>query len=94
MNTSRTVLMDRSGSWDSSSGAVVLREFAFFWISSHCTRSRLMSWARSSSLAPSAAVRTMTPAPSGRWSLRIFFSRARSVSGSFREIPVMDPPGT
>ncbi len=50
-----------------------------------------VSW---SSVAPSAAVRTMTPDDSGSTSLRIFFRRARSVSGSFREMPFIAPPGT
>src|SRR5699024_7418150 len=40
------------------------------------------------------AVRTITPASSGMIWRMIFFSRARSVSGSLREIPVIDPPGT
>ena len=53
-----------------------------------------MSFINSSSEAPSAAVRTITPAFSGRWSLRIFFSRLRSTSGSLREMPVIEPPGT
>ena len=69
-------------------------EPAFSWICSHWERSRLMSLVSSVSEAPSAAVRTITPAPSGSRSLRIFFSRWRSTSGSLREIPVMDPPGT
>ena len=42
---------------------------------------------RCSSVAPSAAVRTITPASSGKTSLRIFLRRARSLSGSLREIP-------
>jgi hypothetical protein len=44
--------------------------------------------------APSAAVRTMTPASSGMTRLRIDFNRVRSVSGSLRLIPVMLPLGT
>ena len=53
-----------------------------------------MSARSSSSLAPSAAVRTMTPAESGTISRRIFLRRLRSVSGSLRLMPVMPPPGT
>ena len=52
------------------------------------------SWASSSSEAPSAAVRTMTPAFSGMTCLRICLSRVRSVSGSLRLMPIIDPPGT
>ena len=36
----------------------------------------------------------MTPDDSGSTSLRIFLRRARSVSGSLREIPFIAPPGT
>jgi len=53
-----------------------------------------MSARSSSSLAPSAAVRTMTPAESGTISRSSFFRRARSLSGSLREMPVIPPPGT
>ena len=61
---------------------------------SHCAESLATSCDSSSSVAPSAAVRTMTPAPSGMTFLRICLSRVRSVSGSLRLIPVMDAPGT
>ncbi len=47
-----------------------------------------------SSVAPSAAVRTITPELSGRTSLRIRLRRARSVSGSLREMPFIEPFGT
>ena len=63
-------------------------------MSSQRAVSRSTSARSSSSLAPSAAVRTMTPAFSGTTSLRIFLRRARSVSGSLREMPVMSPSGT
>ena len=63
-------------------------------MSSHCACSRATSRSSSSSLAPSAAVRTITPASSGTTSRRIFFSRVRSVSGSLREMPVIEPSGT
>jgi len=49
---------------------------------------------RSSSDAPSAAVRTMTPAPSGVTFLRIAFSLDRSTSGSLRLMPIIEPSGT
>ena len=81
-----------SGSPCSRAGA-----FAFFdlaWMASHCPCRRSTSARSSSSLAPSAAVRTMTPAPSGTTSRRIFLRRDRSVSGSLRLMPVMPPPGT
>ena len=61
---------------------------------SHCADSRATSCASSSSDAPSAAVRTITPAPSGITCLRICLSRVRSVSGSLRLIPIMEPLGT
>ncbi len=63
-------------------------------MASHWAASRDTSRASSSSEAPSAAVRTMTPAPSGMTCLRICLSRVRSVSGSLRLIPVMLAPGT
>ena len=53
-----------------------------------------MSRASSSSLAPSAAVRTITPASSGVIRRRIALSLLRSVSGSLRLIPALAPPGT
>ncbi len=87
--TTRTVM---SGSPYSRVGALPL--FAFFLISSHCACRRSTSRRSSSSLAPSAAVRTMTPASSGTIFLRIVFSRARSVSGSLRLMPVIEPSGT
>ena len=63
-------------------------------MSSHCAVSRATSRLSSSSLAPSAAVRTMTPAPSGTTFLRMALSRARSFSGSLRLMPVIELPGT
>ena len=63
-------------------------------MSSHCAVSRATSRLSSSSLAPSAAVRTMTPAPSGTICLRIDLRRLRSVSGSLRLMPVIEPAGT
>lgn len=94
LKTSRTTLMVRSGSPYRSSGARVFVEPDLRSISSHCARSLLMSCVSSSSLAPSAAVRTITPAFSGRRSFRMRFRRLRSTSGSLREMPVMEPPGT
>ena len=73
---------------------MVWLEAALVLMSSHAAVSRATSARSSSSLAPSAAVRTMTPAFSGTTSRRIFFRRARSVSGSLREMPVMLPSGT
>ena len=67
---------------------------AWAWISSHVLVRRSTSARSSSSLAPSAAVRTMTPALSGTTSRRIFFRRARSVSGSLRLMPVIEAFGT
>ena len=63
LNRSRTTRITRSGSSYSSAGAPPSAARA--WMSSHCACSRLTSRASSSSLAPSAAVRTITPAPSG-----------------------------
>ncbi len=87
--TTRTVM---SGSPYSSAGALPVA--AFFWMSSHCCCSRWTSRVSSSSEAPSAAVRTITPASSGTIFLRICFRRARSFSGSLREMPVIEPSGT
>ena len=67
---------------------------AFFSISAHCSVSRATSCESSSSLAPSAAVRTMTPALSGTTAFRIRLSRVRSVSGSLRLMPVIELFGT
>ncbi len=92
LKMSRTTRIARSGSPWSRAGADAL--FDFFSMASHWPRRRSTSARSSSSLAPSAAVRTMTPAPSGTTSLRIFFRRLRSVSGSLRLMPVMPPPGT
>ena len=63
-------------------------------IDSHSVLSRSTSLTRSCSEAPSAAVRTITPASSGTTFFRMALSRDRSVSGSLRLIPVMPPPGT
>ena len=62
-------------------------------MSSHCACSRLTSRASSSSLAPSAAVRTITPAPSGTSFFSTSRSRLRSVSGSLRLMPEALPFG-
>ena len=91
VNRSRTTLRVRSGSPYSSCGALPL---AFCSMSSHCAFSRFTSRVSSSSLAPSAAVRTMTPAVSGTISLSSVLSRLRSVSGSLREMPDGGPSGT
>ena len=84
--------MAMSGSCDSAAGADF--DFCALRIFSHWARRRSTSRVSSSSLAPSAAVRTITPASSGMTCFMIFFSRARSGSGSLREMPVIDPPGT
>ena len=63
-------------------------------MSSQRALSRSTSRVSSSSLAPSAAVRTMTPAVSGTISLSSVLSRLRSVSGSLREMPLVVPSGT
>ena len=88
---SRTTLRVRSGSPYSSWGPL---PFVFFSMSSQRALSRSTSRVSSSSLAPSAAVRTMTPALSGTISLSSALSRARSVSGSLREMPLVVPSGT
>ena len=62
-------------------------------MSSHCAVQPGDVAGSSSSLAPSAAVRTITPASSGTTFLRIGLSRARSVSGSLRLMPVIEPLG-
>ncbi len=72
----------------------MLEVSAFFWMTSHCAVSRLTSRVSSSSEAPSDAVRMITPASSGTIRLRMSLSRVRSVSGSLRLMPVIDPPGT
>jgi len=69
-------------------------DFALRSMASHCAASLATSWESSSSVAPSAAVRTITPAFSGITCFRICLSRVRSVSGSLRLIPVMFAPGT
>ena len=91
VNRSRTTLRVRSGSPYSSCGALPL---AFFSMSSQRALSRSTSRVSSSSLAPSAAVRTMTPAVSGTISLSSVLRRLRSVSGSLREMPLVVPSGT
>ena len=63
-------------------------------MAAHCAESRATSRESSSSVAPSAAVRTITPAPSGMTDLRICFSRDRSLSGSLRLMPIIEAPGT
>ncbi len=67
---------------------------ALRWMSSHWAVRRSTSRASSSSEAPSAAVRMITPAFSGTTLRRIAFRRARSVSGSLRLMPVIEPSGT
>ena len=62
-------------------------------MSAHWLMRRFTSRVSCSSVAPSAAVRTMTPSLSGRTSLRIFLRRARSVSGSLRLMPFIEPFG-
>ena len=92
LKMSRTTRMARSGSPWRRAGAVA--PLAFFSMAAHWSCSRCTSRRSSSSDAPSAAVRTMTPAASGTTSLRIFLRRARSFSGSLREMPVIPPAGT
>ena len=92
LKTSRTTRTVRSGSPYSRDGALAV--LAFFSMFSHWAASRVMSRSSSASAAPSAAVRTITPAFSGVTFLRMFLSRFRSVSGSFRLMPVIDAPGT
>ena len=92
LKMSLTTRMVRSGSEYSSSGALAVLVLAS--IASHCADSRDTSCDSSSSEAPSAAVRTITPAFSGMTFLRICLSRDRSVSGSLRLIPVIPEPGT
>ena len=93
LKTSRTTRSSRSGSAYSRVGADLVCA-AFRWIDSHCALSRSTSRVSSSSLAPSAAVRMITPALSGTIRRRMSFSRARSVSGSLRLMPVIEPFGT
>ena len=66
----------------------------FALMSSHCAFRRITSRVSSSSLAPSAAVLTITPSSSVIRPLRISFKRERSVSASRLEIPLIPPPGT
>ena len=92
LNTSRTTRMVRSGSpWSRAGAEAVL---AFFSMLSHWAASRVMSRSSSASAAPSAAVRTITPAFSGVTFFSICLSLVRSVSGSLRLMPVIDAPGT
>ena len=63
-------------------------------MSVHSACKRSTSASSASSDAPSAAVRTITPASSGITRLRMDFNRLRSLSGSLRLIPVIDPCGT
>jgi hypothetical protein len=92
LKMSLTTRRVRSGSLYRRSGAVAV--LAFFSMASHCAASLATSRDSSSSDAPSAAVRTITPAFSGMTCFRICLSRLRSVSGSLRLIPVMLAPGT
>ena len=68
--------------------------FDFASMSVHCAASLATSRPNSSSLAPSDAVRTITPASSGTTAFKIVFRRERSRSGSLREIPVIGLFGT
>ena len=92
LKMSRTTLMVMSGSAYSSAGA--LDDWDFVWMSCHCASRRVTSRERSSSLAPSAAVRTMTPPSSGSAARRTVFRRLRSLSGSLRLMPVVAEFGT
>ena len=92
LKMSRTTRTASSGSPRRSVGALFV-EVRFFSMSSHWRVRRVTSSRICSSEAPSAAVRTMTPEPEGTTALRIFFRRARSLSGSLREMPIMEPPG-
>ena len=92
LKMSRMTRIAMSGSPRSSLGAL-----PFLTSSSmvcHWRLRRSTSARSSSSEAPSAAVRTMTPASAGMTSRSSFLRRARSVSGSLREIPVTPPAGT
>ena len=84
--------MSRSGSLCSSAGACTVS--TWWLISAHWLVRRWTSSVSCSSVAPSAAVRTITPTFSGSTSLRIFLRRARSVSGSLRLMPLIEPFGT
>ena len=92
LKTSRMTRTVRSGSPCSRAGAEAV--LAFFSIASHWAASRVMSRSSSVSAAPSAAVRTITPACSGVTFLRMDLRRVRSFSGSLRLMPVIDAPGT
>ncbi len=92
LKTSRMIFSSRSGSECRSAGACAFSTWRL--ISAHCEVRRSTSSFSCSSVAPSAAVRTMTPTFSGSTSLSVFLRRARSVSGSFRLMPFMDPLGT
>ncbi len=97
LNRSRTTLTSRSGSSYRATGdpepeAVRLADasaISFHWVARRSTSRPI-----SSSLTPSAAVRMITPDPSGTTSLRMALRRRRSVSGSLREMPVEFPSGT
>ena len=89
---SRTTRIVRSGSPYSIAGALAVLDWRLMF--SHCADSRDTSRASSSSAAPSAAVRTITPAFSGMTFLRICLRRVRSLSGSLRLMPVIEPSGT
>jgi len=93
LKTSRTTRTASSGSPLSSTGTLRAAA-ALAWISSQIRTSRATSSRSCSSVAPSAAVRTMTPAWSGTISRSSFLRRALSCSGSFREMPVIAPDGT
>ena len=92
LKISRTTLIAISGSAYNIEGALVL--LLLLEISSQRAVSRTTSCSKASSGAPSAAVRTITPASSGMTRLRIDFRRLRSFSGSLRLIPVIEPSGT
>ena len=92
LKMSRTTRTASSGSPRIRAGALRV-DFCLARTSSHCFVSRATSARICSSEAPPAAVRTMTPEPEGTTCLRIFLRRARSLSGSLREIPIIEPLG-
>ena len=93
LKTSRTTRTASSGSDRSITGAFC-PFFCFCTTSSHCACRRFTSSRNCASVAPSAAVRTITPESFGTILDSSFFRRARSFSGSLREIPVICPSGT
>ena len=93
VNSSRITRTTSVGSWYTSDGA--LARDATFEICSHWARSRSTSRRSSTSVAPSAAVRTINPASGGRRPSSTRRSRLRSSSGRRFEIPYVSGwPGT